>query len=160
MGWSQKWSGVEFAKKKNYLDHPFSFYCKFGKMPHCRSVVALLNNAAMCRGFKRIWTSIFCLIIRQWLNEMITRRWIVGHELIEWPPISPDLSALDFVCVCVWALVSVVHANLPRTNEELKNSYSRKVWNVNTLHAIPTNKKTSICNRKAHYKLRFEDFLE
>lgn len=34
--------------------------------------------------------------VRQYLNEVVPDRWIGRRGHIEWPPRSPDLTALDF----------------------------------------------------------------
>jgi hypothetical protein len=49
-----------------------------------------------------------------------------GHEFTEWSPIAPDLSALYIFLCELWHRLCM--PTFREKNEELKDSYSRKVW--------------------------------
>ena len=66
----------------------------------------------------------FSLVVREYLNEQLTDRWIgrataADSAVILWPPRSPDLTPLDFF---LWGFVKgkVYKPPLPKTIQELK----------------------------------------
>jgi hypothetical protein len=148
-GWGEpripqrEWAGMAFSKQ-HYLDHPFFFCCKFGKMLHCRSVGALPSNVAMCRVLAGLappyFFSLFAVVK---LND--------NKKMDRWPWTYRRASYITgslcsrFLCVCVSFGVGYVcrtSANKWRIERFVfKQSMGGK--SINILHAVPANKKTS-----------------
>jgi hypothetical protein len=40
--------------------------------------------------------------VRSYLDETLPGQWVGQRGSVEYPPHSPDLPPLDFICVCVW----------------------------------------------------------
>ena len=67
----------------------------------------------------------FGLQVRNFLNDTFTERWIGRREAIEWPPRSPDLTALDFF---FWGyLKDRVYKTKPRNLDDLRHRITTEV---------------------------------
>lgn len=63
------------------------------------------------------------IIVREFLNNNYTNRWIGTYGPINWPPRSPDLNPLDFF---LWGhLKTVVYADPPTNLQNLKEKITR-----------------------------------
>jgi len=60
----------------------------------------------------------YATIVRDFLDESLPERWIGRRGPIEWPPRSPDLTAMDY---SVWGIVrEEVYAQPPRNLDHLR----------------------------------------
>ena len=60
----------------------------------------------------------YAINVRNWLNHRFPLHWIGRRGTIEWPPRSPDLTAIDFI---LWGhLKSVVYKTQPTSLNDLR----------------------------------------
>jgi hypothetical protein len=76
-------------------------------------------------------------LVRNWLDQKFTNRWIGRGGEIAWPPRSPDLTPPDFF---LWGLLKDrVYSSKPRTIEDLKAAIRREI------RAIPLDLCQKVC---------------